>query len=262
MESRPLFLKTKKAWASQEDSRSRSGRHGSFFFLGDFLTFRIESQGPLYDKSWNFLTNRSKPSVVGFSVFFEGASKMTDWRGNSSTTERHFLRLKEYAIYINLPNISHTNQPFMQVNIPVPWILWECMQLAWVFWEILYGPRWTLHWVWCTEFAFSTSLSGKIQESSSLVPEPQKAENDWQPKMEAWLNQKWTRLCFCSSIFSDTLWIVFKKDGEMLSDGQVDETMKARTYLAESGDVNQKSWLEFGDKFLERVSSDCPFCQA
>ena len=34
------------------------------FFSGDFLTFRIESQGPLYDKSRNFLTNRSKPSVV------------------------------------------------------------------------------------------------------------------------------------------------------------------------------------------------------
>ena len=49
----------------------------------------------------------------------------------------------------------------------------------------------------------------------------------------------------------------------MLSDGQVDETKKARLFLAELGDVNQKSWLEFGDKFPPNVFfSGNSLCQA
>ena len=45
MESRPLFLKTKKAWTSQEDSRSRSGRHRSFFFQVIFWHFVLNPRG-------------------------------------------------------------------------------------------------------------------------------------------------------------------------------------------------------------------------
>ena len=104
MESRPLFLKTKKAWTSQEDSRSRSGRHGSFFFQVIFWHFVLNPRGLCIDKSWNFLTNRSKPSSCWiFGVFVEGASKMTE-EAIIRQLKRHFLRLKEYAIY---PHFSY-----------------------------------------------------------------------------------------------------------------------------------------------------------
>ena len=204
------------------------------FFQVIFWHFVLNPRGLCMIRVENFPTNRSKPSVVGFSVFFWRCFK-NDWRGDNSTTERHFLRLKEYAIY---PYLSYGSVYSVHGR----------------FGRSYMDLDGALRWVWCTEFAFSRSLSGKIQESSSLVREPQKAENDWQPKMEAWLNQKWTKAVFLFLNFQRYTLDGFQKKCEMLSDGQV---------LAESGDVNQKSCWNFWRRVpLNGVFSENSICQA
>ena len=101
-----------------------------------------------------------------------------------------------------------------------------------------------------TEFAFSTSLSGKIQESSSLVrgrPRKLKMIDGFEPKM--------SKGCVFVPQFSAILFGSFQKKMVKCSTwwfGWWNNTL-ARTFLAESGDVNQKSWLEFWRHVPERL---------